>query len=47
MSISIDWANNATMSEKHEKRLHAVQISKDLTEIVGQEGGTYINEANP
>ncbi|KAK5788537.1 hypothetical protein VI817_009495 [Penicillium citrinum] len=47
MSISIDWADNATELEKHEKRLHAVQISKGFTEIVGQQGGTYINEANP
>jgi hypothetical protein len=47
LSVSIDWANNATESEKHEKRLHAVQISETLTKIVGSEGGTYVNEANP
>lgn len=47
MSISIDWANNATEHEKHAKRLHAVEISETFTNIVGSEGGTYINEANP
>lgn len=47
MSISVDWANNATESEKHAKRLHAVQISESFTNIVGSEGGTYVNEANP
>jgi hypothetical protein len=47
LSISVDWANNATEREKHEKRLHAVQISEALTKIVGSEGGTYVNEANP
>jgi hypothetical protein len=47
MSISIDWADNATEYEKHEKRLRAVMISKNLTGLVGPEGGTYINEANP
>ena len=47
LSITVDWANNATESEKHKKRLHAVHISETLTKIVGSEGGTYINEANP
>ncbi|KAL2818747.1 hypothetical protein BDW59DRAFT_181875 [Aspergillus cavernicola] len=47
LTISVDWANNATESEKHEKRLHAVGISETLTKIVGSEGGTYVNEANP
>jgi hypothetical protein len=47
LSISVNWADNATASEKHEKRLHAVQLSNGLAEIVGTEGGTYINEANP
>ncbi|KAI9368655.1 hypothetical protein BJX61DRAFT_550263 [Aspergillus egyptiacus] len=47
LSIHVDWADNATESEKHEKRLHAVQLSGALTEIVGSEGGTYVNEANP
>lgn len=47
LSISVDWADNATVSEKHEKRLHAVQLSNGLAKIVGTDGGTYINEANP
>lgn len=47
MSISIDWADNATKSEKQQKRLHAVMMSQNFTKIVGTNGGTYFNEANP
>ncbi|KAE8402671.1 hypothetical protein BDV37DRAFT_284478 [Aspergillus pseudonomiae] len=47
LSVSVDWADTATDSEKQEKRHQAVQLSKQLTEIVGAEGGTYVNEANP
>ncbi|KAE8391183.1 FAD binding domain protein [Aspergillus alliaceus] len=47
LSISVDWADTATSREKHEKRQRAVQMSERLTELVGTEGGTYINEANP
>lgn len=47
LSISIDWADNATEAEKHKKRLHAVQMSETFSEIVGSDDGTYINEANP
>jgi hypothetical protein len=46
-SVSIDWANNATAEEKHQKRESAVHLSNRLTNIVGEDGGTYINEANP
>ncbi|GAB1192745.1 hypothetical protein APSETT444_001941 [Aspergillus pseudonomiae] len=47
LSVSVDWADTATDSEKQKKRHQAVQLSKQLTEIVGAEGGTYVNEANP
>lgn len=47
LSISVDWADNATETEKHKKRLHAVQISESFSKIVGSDDGTYINEANP
>ncbi|BCS23428.1 FAD/FMN-containing protein [Aspergillus puulaauensis] len=47
LSISIDWADNATEAEKHKKRLHAVHMSETFSEIVGSDDGTYINEANP
>ncbi|KAA8650336.1 hypothetical protein EYZ11_000705 [Aspergillus tanneri] len=47
LSVSTNWADNATESEKHKKRQQAVQHSNRLTEIVGSDGGTYTNEANP
>lgn len=47
LTVSVDWADNATESVKHQKRLQAVNFSHRLTEIVGSNGGTYINEANP
>ncbi|OJJ08593.1 hypothetical protein ASPVEDRAFT_47727 [Aspergillus versicolor CBS 583.65] len=47
LSISVDWADNATQAEKHKKRLHAVHLSEGFSKIVGSDDGTYINEANP
>ena len=47
LSVSVDWADTATDSEKQEKRHQTVDLSKRLTEITGSEGGTYVNEANP
>ncbi|KAL2869175.1 FAD/FMN-containing protein [Aspergillus lucknowensis] len=47
LSISIDWEDNAPDWEKREKRQHAVMLSKQFTDIVGEHGGTYINEASP
>ncbi|KAE8371861.1 hypothetical protein BDV26DRAFT_298399 [Aspergillus bertholletiae] len=47
LSISVDWADTATESEKRAKRHEAVELSRKLTDIVGEEGGTYVNEANP
>jgi hypothetical protein len=46
-SISVDWADNAPISEKKAKKQKLVDISNQLTRIVGPGGGTYINEANP
>lgn len=45
--MGTDWADNASESEKRQKKLRAVEVSKRLTEIVGEDGGTYFNEANP
>ncbi|KAE8160751.1 hypothetical protein BDV40DRAFT_313563 [Aspergillus tamarii] len=47
LSVSVDWADTATDSEKQEKRHQTIYLSKRLTEITGSEGGTYVNEANP
>ncbi|KAH8697409.1 FAD binding domain protein [Talaromyces proteolyticus] len=46
-SISTDWNDNATAEEKHRKREVMVHLSNRLTDIVGEDGGTYVNEANP
>ena len=43
----MDWANRASVAEKTRLRKQLVQASLDLEEIVGSDGGTYINEANP
>lgn len=45
--LGADWADDAPAEEKVRKKKHAVAISKLLGEIVGPDGGTYINEANP
>lgn len=47
LSISTNWADNATSAEKKRKRRRMVKLSDQFTEIVGADGGTYINEANP
>jgi FAD/FMN-containing dehydrogenase len=47
LSISVNWLDNATACEKEEKRHQMVQLSKRFTEIVGPDGGTYVNEASP
>lgn len=46
-SISTDWADDAPEDEKHALRLELVEVSQRLGGIVGQGGGTYVNEANP
>ncbi|EAW22098.1 FAD/FMN-containing protein [Aspergillus fischeri NRRL 181] len=47
LSISVNWLDNATACEKEEKRHQMVQLSKRFTDIVGPDGGTYVNEASP
>jgi hypothetical protein len=46
-SASVDWADSASAAEKHQKRELLVHLSNRLTDIVGEDGGTYVNEANP
>ncbi|ERF73264.1 hypothetical protein EPUS_03096 [Endocarpon pusillum Z07020] len=46
-SLGTDWADDASAEEKLRKKLQAVEISKRLGDIVGPDGGTYVNEANP
>jgi hypothetical protein len=46
-SLGTDWPDDAPAEEKFRKKQQAIQISKSLGEIVGADGGTYINEANP
>lgn len=47
MSFGIDWPNNATTAEKKRRKQELVKVSLKMGEIVGSDGGTYINEANP
>jgi hypothetical protein len=46
-TLGTDWADDAPAEEKLSKKLQAIEISRRLGEIVGPEGGTYVNEANP
>ncbi|KAH7125208.1 putative FAD binding domain protein [Dendryphion nanum] len=46
-SMGTDWKDDAPESEKRTKRLRMVDVSRRLAEIVGEGGGTYVNEANP
>lgn len=47
LSIGTDWKDNATDCEKAMKRHRMVRLSEQFTDIVGEDGGTYVNEANP
>jgi hypothetical protein len=46
-SLGIDWANQDSAAEKTRLRKQLVQASLELETIVGSDGGTYVNEANP
>lgn len=46
-SLSSNWPDNASEETKREKKNLLVEISNRLGDIVGPDGGTYINEANP
>ena len=47
MSYGVDWPNNATNAEKKRLKQELVEVSLELGKIVGPDGGTYVNEANP
>jgi FAD/FMN-containing dehydrogenase len=46
-SLGIDWHNDATPAERKRLKGRLVNASLDLEGVVGQGGGTYVNEANP
>ena len=46
-SMGIDWPDDASEAEKSRLRKMLVEASLRLEEIVGGDGGTYLNEANP
>ncbi|KAK2757894.1 hypothetical protein FQN54_004300 [Arachnomyces sp. PD_36] len=46
-SLSSDWPDDASEAVKKERRNLVVELSNRLADIVGPDGGTYINEANP
>jgi hypothetical protein len=45
--MGVDWANQANGTERTRLRKELVQVSLELEALVGKDGGTYINEANP
>ncbi|KAI2300146.1 hypothetical protein LOZ07_001706 [Ophidiomyces ophidiicola] len=47
LSFSANWKDDASADEKRRAQLQLVEISKKFSEIVGPDGGTYLNEANP
>ncbi|KAL5356941.1 hypothetical protein BJX96DRAFT_187875 [Aspergillus floccosus] len=47
IGIGIDWKDTASVEERQQKIQQIVRLSERFTEIVGEDGGTYINEANP
>ncbi|KAK2750863.1 hypothetical protein FQN55_001434 [Onygenales sp. PD_40] len=47
MSFGADWEDNAPQEDKHRIKKGLVKLTEKLGEIVGKEGGTYINEASP
>jgi hypothetical protein len=46
-SFSADFSDNADAAEKRRKKQRLQEVSKGLEQIVGSDGGTYMNEANP
>ncbi|RPA79878.1 FAD binding domain-containing protein [Ascobolus immersus RN42] len=46
-SLGIDWPNDTPTEEKKRLKRRTQEVSRRFTEIVGKEGGTYVNEANP
>jgi hypothetical protein len=47
LSMGANWADEAPEKEKRRMKLLAVEASRRLAQIVGRNGGTYVNEANP
>lgn len=45
--MGTNWADEASEDEKRRRKFRAVEVSKRLAQIVGTDGGTYLNEANP
>ncbi len=46
-SVSTDWADDASAEETLRNKKEAVAVSERLGEIVGPDGSTDVNEANP
>ncbi|PGH10691.1 hypothetical protein AJ80_07447 [Polytolypa hystricis UAMH7299] len=46
-SMSADWKDDAPLDVKRRMKQDLVRISERLGELVGEDGGTYVNEANP
>ncbi|KAI9840689.1 MAG: hypothetical protein M1837_001365 [Sclerophora amabilis] len=46
-SFGADWPDSTPTQEKKRRKEQLVELSNHLGEIVGPDGGTYVNEANP
>jgi hypothetical protein len=46
-AMTTDWADDTSPTEKKHKKQSLIEVSHRLGAIVGPDGGTYINEANP
>lgn len=46
-SLGSDWPDNASDEVRKQRKSLVVELSNRLRDIVGSDGGTYINEANP
>ncbi|KAF2458268.1 putative FAD binding domain protein [Lineolata rhizophorae] len=47
LSFGIDWADDEPAHVKTERKQRLVEISRRFDAVIGPDGGTYINEANP
>ncbi|PGH10938.1 hypothetical protein AJ79_05184 [Helicocarpus griseus UAMH5409] len=47
MSFSANWKDDAPAAEKRKMKQGLVRLTDKFGKIVGKDGGTYVNEANP
>lgn len=47
LSFYADWKDDAPVDEKRQAKLGLIDVTERLGQIVGPDGGSYFNEANP